>query len=413
MVRVRRLRRDFVPDIEWNPDNGSALAIDIAPTDNHQRHLCRPPGGAFDPGDQALSTAPENRANNFDALRLLLALMVLYSHCFHLVVRAGNWVNPLEFTRGQTFLGGIAVDGFFVISGFLITASWQRSKGLVDYLRRRILRIYPGFVVAALVCLLVVGPWAAPTVAGYFSELGLVRRLIGVATLSKIENVPTFLGNPVPRDVNGSLWTIRLEFECYLLVPILGWLGFLRRRWWLVGAAMAAYLVHAVLVAAPGMVPGKLMRFDDHARFATYFLFGGVLHLFREQLAFPKWASWACVAVLGIAGQLGGFKLVEPFAWSWLLLSLAHVKTPWLSGLTRRADLSYGIYLYAWPVKQLLVWHFGPTLNPFLLFAMTTPITAALAAVSWFAVEKPFLKARAKRSSPAKPETEPNAPTPA
>jgi peptidoglycan/LPS O-acetylase OafA/YrhL len=186
MVRVRRLRRDFVPDIEWNPDNGSALAIDIAPADNHQRHFCRPPGGAFDPGDEALSTAPENRANNFDALRLLLALMVLYSHCFHLVVRAGNWVNPLEFTRGQTFLGGIAVDGFFVISGFLITASWQRSKGLVDYLRRRILRIYPGFVVAALVCLLVVGPWAAPTVAGYFSELGLVRRLIGVATLSKI-----------------------------------------------------------------------------------------------------------------------------------------------------------------------------------------------------------------------------------
>jgi len=340
------------------------------------------------------------RSNNFDALRVLLALMVLYSHCFHLVERTGKWFNPLEFTRGQSFLGGIAVDGFFLISGFLITASWMRSRGIVDYLRRRVLRIYPGFVVAALVCLLVVGPWAAPSVAGYFGKVDLIKRLIGVATLSKLENLPTFLTNPVPGDVNGSLWTIRIEFECYLLVPILGWLGFLRRPPMMVGLAIGAYLVHSAMSLAPGLFPGKLMHYGDHVRFWTYFLFGAVLHLYGERLVFPKWSAWACGVALIASGQLGGFKAVEPFALSWLLLSLAQANAPWASALTRHADLSYGIYLYAWPVKQLLVWQFGPTINPYALFAMTTPITALLAAMSWFAVEKPFLRARAKRSEP-------------
>lgn len=338
------------------------------------------------------------RSNNFDALRVLLALMVLYSHCFHLVERTGKWFNPLEFTRGQTFLGGIAVDGFFLISGFLITASWMRSRGIVDYLRRRILRIYPGFVAAALLCLLVVGPWAAPSVAEYFGKVDLVKRLTGVATLSKMENLPTFLGNPVARDVNGSLWTIRIEFECYLLVPILGWLGFLRRPPLMIGLAALAYALHALMSFAPSLFPAKLMHYDDHVRFGTYFLFGAVLHLYRERLVFPKWSAWACAAALIASGQLGGFKAVEPFALSWLLLSLAQANAPWATALTRHADLSYGIYLYAWPVKQLLVWQFGPTLNPYALFAMTTPITAILAAASWFAVEKPFLRARAKRS---------------
>ncbi|MFY7954456.1 MAG: acyltransferase family protein, partial [Armatimonadaceae bacterium] len=210
------------------------------------------------------------RSNNFDALRVLLALMVLYSHCFHLVERTGKWFNPLEFTRGQSFLGGIAVDGFFLISGFLITASWMRSRGIVDYLRRRILRIFPGFVVAALLCLLVVGPWAAPSVAGYFGQVDLVKRLIGVATSSKMEGLPTFLNNPVKGDVNGSLWTIRIEFECYLLVPILGWLGFLRRPPMMVALAAAAYALHTLMALAPGIFPGKLMRLDDHVRFGTY-----------------------------------------------------------------------------------------------------------------------------------------------
>src|SRR5947207_2346913 len=94
---------------------------------------------------KALKPLAESRHNNLNAIRLLLALLVVFSHCFALTGQSGS--EPLtRWTRGQQTFGSLSVDLFFFISGFLVTASWLRSNSMDDYLRRRVLRIFPGYI---------------------------------------------------------------------------------------------------------------------------------------------------------------------------------------------------------------------------------------------------------------------------
>jgi peptidoglycan/LPS O-acetylase OafA/YrhL len=102
------------------------------------------------------------KKNNFDTLRLLFATLVIYSHSFP-VTRGSNITEPLyRFTGGQVTFGMASVWSFFIISGFLITQSWVRSPNAFRFLRRRISRIFPGFVVATLLCAVIVHPIASP-----------------------------------------------------------------------------------------------------------------------------------------------------------------------------------------------------------------------------------------------------------
>ena len=143
----------------------------------------------------------EGRQNNFDFLRFILALSVIFSHCYAVL---GYSARPLSsISRGQIDLGAAAVNGFFVISGFLITASWMRSKGLASYLQKRILRIYPGFLAAALICL-IVGAIASPARKEYLHNIRWFPFLGQALRLKIMEVHPTFDGLPMTNIVNGS-----------------------------------------------------------------------------------------------------------------------------------------------------------------------------------------------------------------
>ena len=158
--------------------------------------------------------------NNFDTLRLFLAALVLFSHSYPL---AG--VNALEpivvLTRGQVNGGGIAVDGFFVISGYLVTSSWLSTGSTDKFLRKRILRIYPGFL-AALAASFAVAILFSPAPLTYASGVVLNSELVvrGVLLLSygALDNNAAFPNNPFPHAVNGWLWTLQPELFCYLIV---------------------------------------------------------------------------------------------------------------------------------------------------------------------------------------------------
>src|SRR2546422_805983 len=111
-----------------------------------------------------LSTLARGRENNFDFLRFFFALLVIYSHSYALVLTraVSERTEPFRIlTRGQAAGGALAVDGFFIISGFLIARSWFSSKGLFDYLKKRVLRIYPGFIVAVALCAFLLGAYGA------------------------------------------------------------------------------------------------------------------------------------------------------------------------------------------------------------------------------------------------------------
>src|SRR5256885_3012844 len=175
------------------------------------------------------SNLERGRGNNFDALRFVLAAAVIYSHS-HLMTGAGP--DPLErLTRGQIYLGAVAVDAFFILSGYLVTASWMRSENLGKFLASRILRIHPGFIVAALLSVALIGPLGARSALAYFRELDLPALGWSFLRLKKLTVPATFEWVPgSANEVNGSLWTVCIEFECYLAVAALGLAGLLRDR---------------------------------------------------------------------------------------------------------------------------------------------------------------------------------------
>lgn len=348
--------------------------------------------------------------NNFDILRLFWAVLVLFSHCFALP-QGGNAHEPLAvLTHKQVTFGSLAVDAFFVISGFLIAQSWMRSKGAGDYLRKRVLRIYPGFLVSALFCAVVVGPLASDSISLYLHELqpkAILRFVWSVLTLSQLALPPVFLHLPSPGEINGSLWTIRYEFWCYLLLAALGGLGLLKRRGAVLGLWIAVLLLHiAQEFVAPGIGQGNdelktglmhglsipiLGNLDRWPRLLAFFLAGTVCFLYREQIT--RSPRLAVISALLIALCLPwGINAILPICGSYLLFYAAGSPLQIGKALTQRADLSYGIYLYAYPVQQLLIQFLGKQINPFALFLIATPTVAVFAWLSWKLVEQPALR---------------------
>ena len=351
------------------------------------------------PPDEALLL--DSRRNNFDFLRFLFAVWVLYSHCFALVANGNRYFDISDFTRGQTYLGHIALQGFFLISGFLITMSWVRSRGLRDFLRRRVLRIYPGYLAACLFCVLLVGPLGSESARHYFAQLSLPSTVRQMATLDKLAAPPTFMNSPAPGEINGSLWSIRIEFECYLLLPLLAASGLLRRRRFVLGLTGLVFALNSLLesplarhLARPA--PETLI---SHTGLGLYFLLGMTVFLYRDKFSIGRMPVLISLAALCVTAIFGGFTIALPIFGTYLLFVTAfHARIP-LRRFSERVDLSYGIYLYAWPVKRIILHFLGAAMNPYLLFLLALPATCLLAVGSWLLIEKPFLKMKSGRKS--------------
>lgn len=350
---------------------------------------------------QSFALRSQDRFNNFDALRLLLATAVLFSHCF--VV--GGGADPLRgLSGGRLDFGILAVNGFFAISGFLIALSWLRAPQPGPFLWKRTLRIYPGFLAACLLCLLVAAPLSGG--AGPFAadRLEQLERLYLLLTLDPPRADGAFAALPVPV-LNGSLWTIRYEFWCYLLVAAVGLTFGYRRRWvvaLLFALAWLGYATQGRLWSVSETLTLPLLGQPFHwPRFLSYFLAGMTLAAYRDTIPFSRLLLLACLAGIGMTFLLGGLIVALPLLGSYVLLYAALSPRLPLQHAGRFGDFSYGVYLYGWPVQQLLLLWLGErggAWGPLGLFAISLPVTFALALLSWHVVERPCLGR--KRSGP-------------
>ncbi len=168
------------------------------------------------------------RENNFDFLRFFAAALVLFAHCYPLVGRKMD--EPLTVLTGYEKGGGIAVGIFFVISGYLITASYLNSRSPVSFLTKRALRILPALTVAVLLSAFVIGPMVTSwRLDNYLTSAKTWEYLKNILLITEYELPGVFNQNVYPDVVNGSLWTLPLEVMMYMGVLALGLVGFLRR----------------------------------------------------------------------------------------------------------------------------------------------------------------------------------------
>ncbi|SPM43092.1 Peptidoglycan/LPS O-acetylase OafA/YrhL, contains acyltransferase and SGNH-hydrolase domains [Mycobacterium numidiamassiliense] len=337
------------------------------------------------------------RRNALNAWRLALATGVIVWHSF---LTTGHHV---PFAPVRQLLSEVFVDGFFAVSGFLITASWFNNPRLRDYFVARALRILPGVWVCLIVTAFVVAPIGISLQGG--SAANLMRS--GAPFAYVLNNIPTVggiqfdiggtpTGIPYPGYWNSSIWTLIWEVFCYIAIAVLGVVGLLRRRW-LIPAAFAVALSLAALVTLPAEPTFTQMLAYAATRFAVMFLAGALLYQVRNVIP-ARWPLVAVSVVVVLASSLlSDYRLVAalPLAYA-LLVSGALIHS---TRLRLRTDLSYGVYIYAFPIQQLLVIGGLASLNPMVFAVIAAVATLPVAALSWFLVEKPAmsLKSRLKR----------------
>ncbi|WP_326536368.1 acyltransferase family protein [Pseudorhodoferax sp.] len=323
------------------------------------------------------------RANNFDFLRLAAAMMVLVSHQFALsgshepLTPLGSW-------------GGTGVLIFFGISGFLVAGSWVQDPNPLRFAARRLLRIWPGLFVALLLVALVLGPlvssldartyYSTPLTWKYFKQLGLWS--------FKPMLPEVFIGNPMPLSANGSLWTIPIEVRCYLVLALLGIVGLLRRAWWLPVAFLAFAIWFFFLFKVGYDQPIRMML-----QMGVVFFCGASMYQLRSVWQAHSAMTWVCaLAAIFALWHFGWQEIAATLGLPIVVVLIGTASTPVLRRAGRFGDLSYGLYIYAFPVQQTWVWLGGKNVSIVVGLLVCTSVTVVLAWLSWRLVERPALR---------------------
>ena len=344
-------------------------------------------------------SAPIARRNNFDALRLVAAVSVIFSHSFLIAegTQRHEWLVLL--TGSQSILGLCGVFVFFAISGFLVTQSFEATGDPLRFLAKRALRIFPGLFIATALSAFVLAPLVTTLEPGaYFSQPAPYRYVVGNTLLDPgVHELPgvMFVNNPVGLEINGSMWTLRIEFIMYLMVLGLGVTRLLTLPVIMMLLALGIACLHFQALDLLGGW-GWLLGF---------FAAGMVLYKLRDSRVFDGRIALLALAGLVLSVPLREFIPLFPLFGCYLALWLAlNPRLPVIPA-ARFGDLSYGLYIYGWPVEQAAIWLTGGRAAWWQVFAIALPATAAFAFLSWHLIERPALRlkpgARRRAALPA------------
>jgi peptidoglycan/LPS O-acetylase OafA/YrhL len=333
-----------------------------------------------------LGDSLSTRENNFDFIRLVAAVAVIFSHSYDLT--SNYFDEPLRLiSNNENSIGEMAVAIFFVTSGFLITQSYQRTSGTFKYFYSRVLRIYPGLICVILFTVFILGPvLTSISFYEYFLNIKTIKYLFNLTSLKISFQLPgVFTHNPYPMDaVNGSLWSLPYELLCYIMVALIG--SFIKRRYLLVFLfTMISLLFLALMTPSKVLVNGM------------YFLCGAIVFIYRFKFTLDL--RLVAILVLILIVNLGYNpsnvlkSVIGGLCLTYIIMFLAVIKSEFLNNFSRYGDYSYGLYVWAFPIQQLIqsYYHLGHFQN----FLISSVITFFAAFLSWHYIEKRFLRLKA------------------
>ena len=321
------------------------------------------------------------KCNSLNFIRLVLAVLVIVSHSWAI----GRFGKEPHF--GQFSLGGFAVAGFFTLSGWLITQS-RMSSELPSYLWRRFCRVYPGYLVALLVVGFVFAPIGSAVSSGdYHLSNGFGYVMKNVTLNIRDYTVGSSLPSWSWPAWNGSLWSLRYEVACYIVIGLV--LTTVGRRWLKATSisGLAGLTIAFLIWQAAG--PRGMTFVPEFLGLAPFFFAGAVLFAFRDQVPLRGIYAATSVAFAIFVVWTGVTPTLAAIPIAYFLLWLGATLPAIFQRIGRENDLSYGAYIYAFPVQQLLALIGAAKFGVVFYIAVSVVSTLPLAAASWFAVERP------------------------
>jgi peptidoglycan/LPS O-acetylase OafA/YrhL len=333
------------------------------------------------------------KAVGSDTLRVILAFGVILHHSIPLTLGPSS-----EVAKATTHIGDqIMVPMFIVLSGFLVTASALRTS-LIQFTINRGLRIFPGLVVVTMVTAVILGP-ALTTLplSEYFARPDFWRYWSNAVAWVRYPLPGVFETNPVPVAVNGSLWSIPVELQCYSALIAMILVGLLTRASWILAIFGGVLILNAIPFVIEGK-EGLHFTIANFLKLFVYFMGGVVAYLYKDKIPFNAGLLWAAIG-LAILLLFADWRVpVMPIIMTYCTVGLALSKLPPPLGYSG-SDYSYGIYIYGFPVQQMMVLAL-PSSPWWLNVLVTTPVVLALAMASWHFVEKPALQLKPRRHVP-------------
>lgn len=349
------------------------------------------------------------RDNNFNLIRLLAAIAVLFSHSFTVALGTRD-AEPLRPILGIS-IGYIAVDVFFITSGFLVSGSLLSRKNILEFILARILRIYPALVVSTLLTVFVIGLVSTTETASAFLTSGETLHFL-FANMSMLAGAfaalpGVFESVPFKTTVNASLWTLPSEVRLYMLLAII-WLSLLVFSKTHISRIKAFNFFILLFAAVAGVVHitghfaffsgdvSKFILFNpqvSYVRFFFMFFTGAAFFVLKERIIISR-NIFSAVLLANVASALIGtsiFFITYNLSLAYLLFFLAYVPAGKIRRFNNVGDYSFGMYLYAFPIQQSIAMLI-PNASVGTVMIIALPVTFTLAFFSWHLIEKHALR---------------------
>lgn len=324
--------------------------------------------------------------NNFDFLRVVFAFTVAFAHLIEL--------SDLEILKPFKvfFNTRLAIDGFFIVSGFLIAKSYENSTTIKDYIIRRAKRIIPAYAVVILVSAFLLSAISTYSLSEYFSNIQFWKYL--TANLSFQNYLEPCLPGVFETNkfcaVNGALWTIKLEEAFYLLVPVF---------YWLVRVKKFNFYVLIIIVYLLSVTYYMYFLSIDNYRIAKQLpgalaFFGTGIVFYKNFSLLQKWKDYIiipCLIIFFLEHYILKTQLLKPVAFGFMVFYVAY-SFRFLNNFGKYGDFTYGIYIYHFPLIQLFVYlGLFNKYPPILICVFVLMLTLLLAILSWYLIEIPYL----------------------